>query len=428
MIGGILALISQSVVDTWFVSRLGTDALSALSFTFPVIMAVSSIAIGLGAGAASVAARTIGAGDTSRVRREATDSLVLSALIGLSVAFLGLATVETVFGRLGAQGTVLELVGAYMDVWYLGLAFVVVPMVGNGLIRAAGDARIPGLIMMSAALLNLIFDPLLIFGIGPFPELGLQGAAVATVIANLSACCLGLWALQFRERMIVWAVPPLTETLDSWKRVLQVGVPAAGANMINPLGVAAITAMLATFGKEAVAAFGVATRIEMLAGVAMFALSSSIGPVVGQNWGRGEFGRVTEALRLTIRFNLAYGVGLAALLALLGPFIARLFSDTEAVAGLATVYLWIVPITLAGYGINIVGAAALNAIGLPLIAVMLTFVRMALIYIPLALLLGRWLGPPGVFAAGALANIVAGFVTVRVCRARLQPTQAVQPS
>lgn len=424
---GILALLSQSVVDTWFVSRLGTEALSALSFTFPVALAVSSLAIGLGAGAASVVARTIGGGDWDLVRRQATDALFLSLLLVAAAAAIGLATIRPLFGLLGAHGAVLELIEGYMAIWYVGLAFVVVPMVGNGLIRAAGDARIPGLIMVTAAVLNAIVDPLLIFGLGPFPALGLAGAAWASLIANLAAALLGLAALQWRERLLVWTLPGFRPVLASWRRVLHVGLPAAGANMINPIGVGVVTALLAREGQDVVAAFGVATRIETLAVVAMLALSSSIGPVVGQNRGRGLDDRVGLALRHAYRFCLAYGLAIALLLALLAPAIAGVFTSSESVARLTRLYLWIVPVTLWGYGVNIVAAAALNASGKPFDAVGLTFARMGLAYLPLALLLAALAGTVGVFFAAAIANLVAGWLGLRVSRRKLAGDHAGLP-
>lgn len=416
MIWGILAVIGNTVIDTFFLSRLGTTPLSAISFAFPVIMVVHSLSIGLGAGAASVVARAIGRGDQHVVKRRSTDALILSVLLVALVAAIGLATIGPVFAALGASDATLRRIDEYMSIWYYGMPFLVVPMVGNSLIRAAGDARIPGLLMVLAAVINVILDPLLIFGLLGFPRMEMQGAALATVIANGVMMVLALVVMQFRERMIDWQLPALAELWQSWKAILHVGLPAAAANMVNPAGVTAITALLARHSESAVAAFGLASRIEAVTVVALFALSATIGPIVGQNFGAGLGDRVQLALKRAYQLALLWGGCAAVLLAVAAPWLLPVFSDDPQIIALGRIYLWVVPVTFFGYGINITAAAALNAIGRPLHATSLTLLRMLLIYLPLALLLGNWLGVPGIFAAAALANLLSGLGSWLVTR------------
>jgi putative MATE family efflux protein len=184
MILGIVSIVAFNLVDTFFVGQLGIPELAALSYTFPVVLVLGSLAIGLGTGASAVISRAIGEGNEHKVKRLTTDSLILAVLIVAAFAILGLFTIDRVFTMLGAPPNILPLIREYMRIWYIGSICVVVPMVGNSAIRAAGDTRTPGIIMMIAAVVNCIFDPLLIFGIGPFPRLEIAGAAIATVIAR----------------------------------------------------------------------------------------------------------------------------------------------------------------------------------------------------------------------------------------------------
>jgi putative MATE family efflux protein len=425
MTWGILAIISKSLVDTFFVAQLGIDALTAISFTFPVSMTVTSLAIGMGAGAASVVSRVIGQGDQHLVRRRATDALVLSVVLVVVVALLGLLSLRPMFSLLGATGPILDLVESFMRVWYVGIPFLVVPMVGNSLIRAAGDGRIPGLIMVLAAFINLVLDPILIFGLLGAPALGIAGAAWATVIANAVTLIASLAVLHFRERLLDGGLPEWKEVAQSWAAILHVGIPASAANMINPIGLAFITRLLAQKSDEAVAAFGLVTRIEAVAVVGLFALSATIGPIVGQNWGAGQVERVHLALRRVFSYCLSYGLAVAVLVAILAPFLGQLFSDSPSVIDLTRIYLWVVPITLMGYGINITGAAAFNALGRPLIATGLTFGRMGLIYIPAAILLGHSYGVIGVFVAAAIANLGAAGITLLMSRVAISRPSTV---
>ena len=425
MTWGILAVISKSLVDTFFVAQLGIEALTAISFTFPVSMTVTSLAIGMGAGAASVVSRVIGQGDQDCVRRRATDALVLSVLLVLLVALLGLLSLRPLFTLLGATGPTLDLVEAFMRIWYMGIPFLVVPMVGNSLIRAAGDGRIPGLIMVLAAVINLLLDPILIFGLLGAPELGIAGAAWATVIANALTLVASLAVLHYRERLLEGGIPELKEVARSWIAVLHVGIPASAANMINPIGLAIITRLLSQMSDEAVAAFGLVTRIEAVAVVGLFALSATIGPIVGQNWGAGLFDRVRLALRRAFGYCLRYGLIMAFLVAMPAPFLGQFFSDSPTVIDLTRIYLWLVPITLMGYGINITGAAAFNAVGQPFVATGLTFGRMGLMYIPAAIVLGHYYGVIGVFLATAIANLGAAGITILMTRITFSRPSAV---
>jgi putative MATE family efflux protein len=414
MVIGIIAVMSIGLADAWFLGQVGTAELAAISFSFPVTFAIASVAIGLGAGASSVVARAIGTGDQHRVRRLATDSLALAVLVVIVLSVLGWLTSRSLFAAMGATGEVLDLVVAYMDIWYFGMPFLVVPMVAGSLLRATGDARIPSLTMVLSAVVNIVLDPILIFGLGPIPAMGMEGAAWATLIARAFSMALALSVLIFRERLIVLAKAPWEEVRTSWQQVIAVGLPASLANMINPLCLAIVTGILARYGSETVAAFGVAGRIEALAAIPMLALSASIGPITGQNHGAGLPHRIHTALVDSFLFCCLWGAAMALVFWLTGNWFAGLFSDDAVVIAEITSYLHIVPLTLGGYGIVIVAAAAFNALGLGYRAMGFYLLRSALFYVPLAWLASRWLGSAGVFAALAVANLLSGALICRL--------------
>jgi putative MATE family efflux protein len=224
MVIGIMGIVAFNLVDTYFVGQLGTTELAALSFTFPVVFVIGSIALGLSMGTSAVISRAIGEGDRHKVQRLTTDALMLSLVIVISFAVAGLFTIEPLFKLLGASAEILPLIKRYMTIWYPGMMFVVIPMVGNGAIRASGDTKTPSMIMMAAVVVNLVLDPLLIFGIGPFPRWELEGAAVATVIARAVTMVISIRVLHWREKMISLVPPPLFHCLwelsPAWFRVM----------------------------------------------------------------------------------------------------------------------------------------------------------------------------------------------------------------
>jgi putative MATE family efflux protein len=374
MLLGITTMMAQSFIDAWFLGRVGDRALAAYSFGFPILMIVTSVAIGLGAGTSSVVARAIGAEDHRRAKRLVTDSLILSFLITAIISVVGVLTINPLFRLLGAPDDMIPMIRTFMIILYSGVPFFVVGMVGTSGMRATGDTRLPSKIMISGAILNVILDPIFIFGVGPVPAMGLNGAATAAILARGSIFVGTLYLLQHRLDMVSFRKPELQELKRSWADILHVGLPAAGTNAIIPVGLAVITAMIARFGPEAVAGFGVASRIESLVLVLYYALSAVIGPFVGQNLSAGKEDRIQLSLRL-----------------------CRMF-------------LWIAPVSYGAYGIVMVVNAAFNGLGNPMPGVVISVTRIVVLYVPLAIIGMRLYGISGIFLAYAAANIVSGMI------------------
>jgi putative MATE family efflux protein len=429
MIWGILAIMAFNVTDTWFVAQLGTRELAAMSFTFPVVMVLISLGIGLMAGTSSVLARVIGEGDRRRVRRLTTDALTLSILLSFVLSIVGLATINPLFRLLGAAEDLLPLVRDYMTIWYAGYVFFLAPMAGIGAIRATGDSRLQSGLLIGAAVINLILDPLLIFGLLGFPRLELEGAAIATVAARAVTLFVGFYALHFKMRMISYRLPRLPTLWTSWKNVLHVGLPAAGTNVIIPVATGVIIAMIARYGSDAVAGFGVATRIEGVSLVVFYAMSAIIGPFVGQNLGAGKPERIVAAMRLSAWFCLGLGALLTVMLGLAAEPLTRLFTDDPKVTAVGASYLRIVPVSYGAAGIVMVVNAAFNGLGRPLPAVAISVTRMIVLYIPMAYIGGVLFGVTGIFAAASLSSVlmaIAAYLWSRqVCEHRL-PVRAAR--
>ena len=408
MLWGITTLMAQSFIDTYFLGRVGDLALAAYSFGFPILMIVTSVAIGLGAGTSSVVARAIGGDDQRRARRLTTDSLILSFIITLAVSIVGMLSIDPLFRLLGAPEDMIPMIRSFMMILYSGVPFVVVGMVGMSSMRATGDTVLPSKLMIAGAVLNVILDPILIFGLGPVPALGLNGAAMAGLLARGAIFVGTLYVLYYRLDMISFKKPQAPELRSSWRDILHVGIPAAGTNAIVPIGLAVITAMIARYGPEAVAGFGVASRIESMVLVLYYAMSSTIGPFVGQNLSAGKEDRIQTALRLCASFCMMSGLAIAVGLALLSGVLPGLFSDNPAVTDVTRLFLWIAPISYGAYGIVMVVNAAFNGLGNPMPGVVISVTRILVLYVPLAILGKALFGIVGIFGAYAVANILSG--------------------
>ena len=408
MIMGMLSMTIFHLTDTYFIGQLGKNELAAISFTFPVIMVLNSIALGLGVGASSVISRTIGEGNSMKVRRLATDALFLAVIIVAFVVAAGELTIYPLFRLLGAPEDILPLTAAYMRIWYIGVVFVVVPMTGNHIIRATGDMKTPGLIMTAAALVNMVLDPIFIFGFGPFPGMGIAGGAIATVIGRAMSMVIALAVIIFREKLITLDRVPFREVLSSWKKILFVGIPAALSNLIIPVTMGVITRLVASFGTSAVAGFGVATRLEMLVMLVIRALASVMIPFSGQNWGAGLLDRVKTALKSSYIIAAVWSLVLFAFLFIFGKPVVSLFNKDPQIVETAVLYLRIVAASYSFQGILLVSVASLNALNKPIHSILISLFHAAGLYVPLALAGTALWGLKGIFIAAFAANTIAG--------------------
>lgn len=412
MLIGMLMLMTFNLVDTFFISMLGTEQLAAISFTFPVSFGLISLAIGLSIGTSAVIARALGAGKQHEARYDGVVALGLSCLIVATMSLAGFLASPILFSALGASDDILQYIHQYMDWWFAGAVLLTLPMIGNAIIRASGDTKTPSMIMAGSGLINAILDPLLIFGWGPVPALQMQGAALASIASWLFGSVVLLLVLKKRN-LIEMRWQPMTVLLPTCRRILSIGIPAAGANMLTPLAMAILTAIIAAYGAPAVAAFGVGARLESIACLVVLALSMTLPPFVSQNFGAGQLSRVLRGYQLCGRFVLGWQFVLYLLLAILAWPLASLFSDDAEVIRIICLFIWIVPLGYGVQGITILTNSSFNALHQPAKALWLSLIRLFLFYVPFAWLGGQLFDIKGLFIGCVLANICTGVVAWR---------------
>jgi putative MATE family efflux protein len=409
MIWGIAAIVSFQLIDTYYVSLLGTKQLAAMTFTFPVTFLVFTIIMGFGIAMSSVVSRLIGEGREDDVKRVTTHGLILAFGVGLGLAVVGYIFRDAIFAVMGADAEMRPLIHDYMTIWWFGAPFMATPFVGNSAIRAAGSTFAPAVIMVGVALLNAALAPFLVFGLAGFPRLELQGAAIATVLSNAAAMAAGLYILHARKKMILpLAGLHLEKFGDSCKRLLFIALPAGMTSAVNPLVNTLIISLLAGYGQEAVAAFGIATRVEAFGFILLMALAVGMSPIIGQNFGARNFERVHETLRKAIGFSVLWCIGVAAILTIFAKQVSSIFSDDAIVIYYAAMSFTIVAPSYLFNSLVNGWSSAFNAMGKPQMAVIMTVVKMALLMVPSVLIGAKIAGVMGIFWAISLVNIVTG--------------------
>ena len=405
MILGFLAMTLAQFVEAVYLGLVGTEALAAVTFTFPAVMALGAMTRGLTLGGGVRVARSMGVGDREGAALLTTHGLLLLLIFTVVCAALLATFARPLFQLMGARGEVLELVVAYVRVWSLGFPLFGLSMAGTLFMRSIGDPVFPGYVITLGSILQVAIGPFLIFGWAGLPALGVEGAAWAFVVARSVSFLLTVHWFAVRERMLRRSLKGL---VASTRIILHVGLPAMATNVIEPLATAVLTRLLAGFGTAVVAGFGVAARIEAVVFMVVIGISSSTAPLVGQNWGARRFDRVNRALAICYRYCLAWGVIAACVMWIGGRTFVSLINDEPIVVATATAYLYVIPLTIGFIGMANVANGAFNAMSKPLPALCLSVLRLFVFYIPLALLGSRYYGYTGVFAAMACTNVAVG--------------------
>ncbi len=411
MMIGITASMGFILADTYFIGKLGPDELAAMGFIGPIVMIMVSASIGLSAGTSSVMARASGRGDHNELVKLATNSFLISVLISLTFTLVGLLTIDPLFTMMGADEKTLPMIREYMLVWYWSPLFIIVPMVAMGIMRALGDTSLQGKLMIIAALANVVLDPIMIFGLLGFPRLEMTGAALATLITRAGTFLAVLYYLTYRFHVIKFSNEVLGSFRTSARKIMHVGIPAMGTNMIIPLAGGVVIAIIALFGNDAVAGTNVAMRIEAVTIIVFYALSAVIGPFSGQNMGAHKYDRIEKALKQCTIFALIWGSVLAVVIGLLAPAITVHFSNEASIQEYSNYYLYIMPISYGAYGIVMIANAAFNGLGKPMPGVVISTLRVAVFQFPLVMIAAFYFADMHyVFAASSLSNILAGII------------------
>ena len=409
MLLGISSMMVASLIDTFYVGQLGTNELAAVTLTFPLVMGFSSLSMGFGIGATSIISRTAGAGDWAHAQRIATHTLILVIGFVSVLVLVGYMFAESIFVLLNASEDLLPIAVKYTYIIMLGVPMLAVPMVGGMMLRSFNDVRSPATIMVSGAAIQVVIAPALIWGIGSWDGFGVYGSAWSFVLSRFVVAFYAL--VIFKRRGIMQHPGSFQAFLKSVREVMRLALPSMASQVLMPVSMYLILMLIAQYENHVVAAYGVATRIEALALMVIMALSSSVGPFVGQNFGARRFDRIQSALKMCYAFCLGWGLLLTVVFILCGGLFAGIFRDDPAVVQVATEYFYIVPLTLGIMSVAMISGSTFVAYGEPIPSFVLSIVRMFVLLLPLCYLLEWLLGYQGIFIAMAITNGIVGFIS-----------------
>lgn len=408
---GIMAMILFQATDRYFVSRLGTEALVAFNFTTPITMLLMNLCIGLSIATSVQVGRAIGEKNQRLAQRLTTETMIIGLLLVTILSATGLVFIEPIFQSVGASAHNMPLIREYMDVFFVSFGLMVIPMLSNGVIRATGDTKWPSYMMMASGCINILLDWLLIFGKGPFPEMGIAGAAWATAISWSVSFIGSIYILRAREKLLLLFFPPLQELIHFAAKMMRTAVPISIANMITPIIYGVLLRMVDQYGDKAVAGFGAGAQIENFAIVLALALTSTLSPFMAQNIGANNVPRAHQAYWLSQKFIVSFQIALAAIIFLASPWLATLFSNDPIVVEYTLYYLRIMPIGICGFVILIVSNTAFNAADHADYSLFCSLIRLFICVVPIAYIGSELYGMIGLMVGSCIGNFLSGAIS-----------------
>ncbi len=410
-------------VDRLFVSRLGAIELGALGMAFTVQSILITIGSGTGIGASSLIARFIGAGKKDKANNTAEHTLLI--ILGLSLFFtiLGPFLTRPLFVLLGASEQMLPYILSYVNIVLYGSFFQFFAMIGNGILRGEGNTVTPMQVMILGTLVNIALDPLLIFGIGPFPALGVQGAAIATVIGRAVSCILLTVSLFGTKNIVVLNMRAFRYQGAILRGIFAVGGPTIVGQLSNSLGLSLLFILLRPYGDMAKSAFTLGFTYQQVAILPIIGIAQGSLTMTGQNFGAKEFRRVRAVIQKSLLFCMVL-MSVFALVMIVGRgSLVRVFSDVAEVIRIGRSMLLIFALGFPFVAARFILSSFFQGLGKGFAAFVINFSYIILFAMPLALLLSRVIGIEGIWigiVAGNLLSSVLGAVWAVVTGSRLE--------
>lgn len=408
---GLLALFAVDLVDLFFISLLGEQALAAaVGFAGSIMFFTQSLSIGLSIAVGATVSKSLGSNQEGHARELASSGFFSVFIASMVVMVLVFVFREPLLALLGAEGDTLAFASGYLAIILPSFPFVAIGMAGGGVMRAQGDASGALWLTLSGAIVNAILDPILIFALG----LGLSGAAWASVFSRLTIFAFCIYKV---GRVYGLLQRP---TFNALKRdvpeLSAIALPSVLTNLATPVGIAYVTASMAHYGTAAVAGNAIISRLQMVAFVGLYALSSVVGPIAGQNWGANKPKRVNEVFVESVKFVVIYCLVVCGCLALATPALLKAFQASAQAAQLVQWFTYGLSLVFVFNGLTFVTNALFNNLGAPKAATVFNLLKATVFTVPFVWLGSQFFGAPGILIGQSIGSVFIAFAAWFWCR------------
>ncbi|MGH1486267.1 MAG: MATE family efflux transporter [Cellvibrionaceae bacterium] len=412
---GLMVMFLSDLVDMYFLSLLGeVEIAAAVGFAGSILFFTVSMNIGLSIACSALVSRALGSGDNCTSKETVTHSFVSAILVTLPLTLLFWLLIPSLLQSLGAEGRALELATDYLSIIIVSMPLLALAMSAGGVMRARGDAKGAMWLTMIGGIVNAVLDPIFIFGF----DMGVKGAAVATVISRVAMVAFGYYVVIHRNRLL--GAFTLKKYTAQFPNYLSVAIPAVLTNLSTPIGIAYVTYAMAQFGDSAVAGNAIISRIQPVAFAGLFALSGIVGPIAGQNFGANKLDRVYTTLKESVRLVMIYCLVICFILWLIQPLLVPLFNASDDANALVYLFCSGASLMFIFNGLTFITNALFNNLGLAHYATIMNLSKATIGTIPFVAA-GAWLAGPagilwGLFLGSAIMGIIGLLLAIKVLK------------
>jgi MATE efflux family protein len=408
MVISLLVAALYNVVDTYFVSGLGKEAVAAVSVAFPIQLIFLGIGLTFGAGAGSCISRLLGGNNKKEASIVATVALISSAILGIITAIALFCYLEGVLKFMGAIPSIMEISKSYTGIFIVGGILGTVNVTLGNLAVAQGAAKISLKAMIVGSISNMILDPIFIFGL----NLGVRGAAIATLIARVITSLMYLIYFIGDKNLIEIKLPNFKPTFAIYKEVLKIGISMLILQILQTISISKISYAASFYGEEAIAAMGIVLRIVTLGTNVVFGYMKGLQPLAGFNYGAKNYERVREAIKASIKWTNVFCVLWTVIVYIFAPSILSIFGTDENVLNISVPALRAGVIMFITFGFQFTYSTLYLSMGKALGGVFLNSLRQGIVFIPIILLLPKFMGLNGVIYAQAISDLITTIITI----------------
>jgi len=401
---------AYNLADTFWLGQYSTEALAAISFAFPMVFLLISLGMGLSVAGSVLVAQYTGADEPDKASYAASQTVTFAIVGSLLLGGFGYYLVDDFLALLGADAAILPLAAGYMQIVSLGLVFMFGFFVFIALMRGYGDTITPMLVMLGTVVLNIALDPFLIFGWGPFPEMGIEGAAIATVFSRGLAMLVGLGIMLGTTRGVSISVADMRPDLSYLRRLLRIGLPASVEGTGRALSINLLLFIVAGFPNAVVAAFGVGIRVFSVIFLPAIAVGRGVETLTGQNIGAGNTERAARTNDFAAVAMFVVLSAAAVVIWFTAADIVAIFTDDPAVIPVGAAFLQTVAPTFGFTGVMRAYSGGFRGAGRTLTAAAIAIFTQAVVRLPLAWVGADMFGTDGLFAAFVVSNLVGGTI------------------
>ena len=411
----IVAMIAMSVynlIDTFWLARLSSQSLAALTICFPIQLIFAAIGVGTGVGAGSFSARMFGAGKILQAKQTAGQIFSLSLFFSFIIIICVFFFHDAILISFGASQDILPLSRDYLTIIVFCSPFLFFSMMSNNLLRVEGRPLLSMYVVLISSVCSAILDPLLIFGIGPFPQLGIKGAALAAVIAQFLACLFSIYFMQLKSSKYELKWQYLSPDISIINSIYATGFPSIVINLIVSLLLIIYNHVLSQFGSLAIAALGIFFRVNALVTMVLFGIGFGLMPIVGFSDGAKLYQRLRESVLVALKVASLFSVVSSIFLFIFAQTIVAHFTKDPELLAIATPALRINSLVFVFTAPTIIFINMFMGLGKGYLAMFLLFFRDAILLMPLLIALSSWKGLLGAWFALPIANFIAFFIVL----------------